>query len=134
MKMLDITVKTIVRSLFSKGSKMLSEFLPRFQLRYSESPQKGVSLILISIFLFSCPGCSIFKGATRESDNSSVAFSEDKTEDESDSFFETERKKQKELAEMVANTGSQNKKRKVRRGDDFLLSDKAKEIYANTER
>ncbi|MBS7336353.1 MAG: hypothetical protein KIG81_00655 [Thermoguttaceae bacterium] len=89
---------------------------------------------MISIFLFSCPGCSIFKGATRESDNSSVAFSEDKTEDESDSFFETERKKQKELAEMVANTGSQNKKRKVRRGDDFLLSDKAKEIYANTER
>ena len=56
-------------------------------------------------------------------------------EEEESSVFDSERKKQRELSEFVADTGRSSKsKKKVRRGDDFLLSDKAKEIYANTER
>ena len=114
---------------------MVSEFLFLFRLRYSKNIKEGVSFILFFLVVFSCTSCSIFKGAARDSDSSSVALSEDdEEENDSDNVFESERKKQKDLAEMVAKTGNQNKKKKVRPGDDFLLSDKAKEIYANTER
>lgn len=113
---------------------MLSKFLFLLRLRSLEKITKGVSTILIILFLLSCPSCSIFKGTTHDSEKSSAEFSESEIEDEPGSVFDSERKKQKDLAEMVAKTGSQNKKKKVRPGDDFLLSDKAKEIYANTER
>ena len=55
---------------------------------------------------------------------------------EENDVFNTEREKQNELSEFLAQNGrkSKTKKSSVHPGDDFLLSDKAKEIYANTER
>ena len=87
---------------------------------------------LAALGTLSLSGCSIFKGKTQEKD---VDEFEEFAEEE-DSVFESERKKLSETSEFVAQNGrkSKSKKTAVRPGDDFLLSDKAKEIYANTER
>lgn len=57
-------------------------------------------------------------------------------EEEDASVFDSERKKQKEMSDYVAQNGrsKDSKKKKISNGDTFLMSDKAKEIYANTER
>ncbi len=80
-------------------------------------------------------GCSTFKGK-REKERSVHEFdNEERTGAEKD-VFSSEREKQSELSEFLAQNGRKTKTKNslVRPGDDFLLSDKAKEIYANTER
>ena len=61
---------------------------------------------------------------------------DEEDESEKEDVFAKERKKQREMSNFLAENGrdSKSKKSKVRPGDDFLLSSKAKEIYANTER
>lgn len=70
-------------------------------------------------------GCSLFKGKE-----------ESEVKKENDAVFEAERDKQSDLAEYTASAGRADpkKKKKIHPGQMFLLSDKAKEIYANTER
>lgn len=49
--------------------------------------------------------------------------------------FDTESDEQDEMADLVSETGRGGKeKREIPPGETFLLSDKAREIYANTER
>ncbi len=89
----------------------------------------------LSFLVFPISGCSTLKGK-KEKERSVREFDdEDKTEEEK-IVFNTEREKQSELSEFLAQNGRQSKTKKkaVHPGDDFLLSDKAKEIYANTER
>ena len=83
--------------------------------------------------------CSAFNKSSKKGPTD-AAFSEDEDDEDQDSsserIFEAERKKQADLSEFVAQNGRNSKKKQssVRPGDDFLLSSKAKEIYANTER
>ncbi len=84
-------------------------------------------------------GCSYFKSFTKKDKEEDYAFEEDEdaeNEEEKKSIFDSERKKQKEMADYVAQNGrsKDSKKKKISAGDTFLMSDKAKEIYANTER
>lgn len=83
-----------------------------------------VILLLAGIMIFSS-GCSLFKGDRETGEKK-----------ENDSVFASEREKQSDLAEYTASAGRADpkKKKKVHPGQMFLLSDKAKEIYANTER
>ncbi|MDO5308960.1 MAG: hypothetical protein Q4G03_05650 [Planctomycetia bacterium] len=85
-------------------------------------------------------GCSTFgsKKKTKRTEDE-FALEEEDFEDDEDTrdhvVFSSERKKQKETSDFLAQQGRGSKeKSKVRPGDDFLLSSKAKEIYANTER
>ena len=90
-----------------------------------------------SLTLFSIPflGCSTLKGK-KEKERPVHEFDDEEEETEQNDVFDSEREKQSELSDFLAQNGrkSKTKKSSVRRGDDFLLSDKAKEIYANTER
>ena len=79
-----------------------------------------------------CLGCASSKSVTKDS-TAQDAFEDDDELDEKD-VFSADRKNQQKLANFFANDSSKEKKSKVRPGDDFLLSSKAKEIYANTER
>lgn len=93
--------------------------------------------ILFLLTMANQVGCSTLKGKKKSKDDvSDFEEDEDSDSDEEESVFDSERKKQNELSDFVAQNGrkSKSKKSTVRPGDDFLLSDKAKEIYANTER
>ena len=83
-------------------------------------------------------GCSAFKSQKKKDSSRDEEFEIDEDEDQDDerSVFDSERKKEKEMSDFLAENGrkSGSKRGKVRPGDDFLLSSKAKEIYANTER
>lgn len=98
------------------------------------------SLFFTSLLLVLPAGCSAFRGKKKKSVKNDAEFEEavedGLSEDAEISIFETERKKQSELSKFVAQNGkkTRNDQTTVRPGDDFLLSDKAKEIYANTER
>lgn len=67
-------------------------------------------------------------------------FSKDKSSDDKKaaegSVFESQRSEEGKMSDFVASAGRKNPKEKknVSLGETFLLSDKAKEIYANTER
>lgn len=101
-------------------------------------------LTLLSAGLFiTLNGCSTFKGAKKNKDKGrDPEFEEDEelggnTEEQDRSVFDSERDKQTKLSEYVAENGRSSKdkkKKKISAGDTFLMSDKAKEIYANTER
>lgn len=73
----------------------------------------------------SAPGCSTFKGKKTDS-----VPTKEKT------AFDSARDEHENLAEYVASAGRKNPKEKkeIDPGQTFLLSDKAKEIYRNTER
>lgn len=83
-------------------------------------------------------GCSTFKNGKKEryTDLNDEFDEEDRNKaKEKERVFDSEREKQSQLSEYLAQTGRSSKaKKKVSSGDTFLLSDKAKEIYANTER
>lgn len=53
-----------------------------------------------------------------------------------ESAFDSQQEDQNRMSDYVASAGRQNpnEKKKVSGGETFLLSDKAREIYANTER
>lgn len=84
-----------------------------------------VGVLLCTAFVFATTGCSTFKGKKKE-----VVTEKEKT------AFDTAREEHENLGEYVASAGRKNPKEKkeVDPGQTFLLSDKAKEIYRNTER
>ncbi len=81
-------------------------------------------------FILPATGCAIFK---REKKSEIEPAEVSKKESNA---FETERNQQSELSDYVASAGraDPNKKKKATRGETFMLSSKAKEIYENTER
>ena len=100
---------------------------------------RAITLAIAASALVATAGCSVFKGKSKVTDDQSNAFDVDEDEEdesEKEDVFAKERKKQREMSDFLAENGrdSKSKKSKVRPGDDFLLSSKAKEIYANTER
>ena len=94
---------------------------------------------LIAPLLGASSGCAIFD---KKSDgDSKIAEFEDDAEkkevgdDAEATAFDAERKKQSGLSDFVSSFGRKSKEKKeVDPGQTFLMSDKAKEIYANTER
>lgn len=94
---------------------------------------------LTSVFLAASSGCAIF-GKKNNDDAKVSEFEEDpeKSENSGDSdvsVFDAERKKQSEMSDFVSSFGKKSKnKKEVDPGQTFLMSDRAKEIYANTER
>lgn len=100
----------------------------RFFLRLTT----GASILFLSS-LFT--GCASFKNKKNKETHEQELNDDDKEANNND-VFESERKNQDELSEFLAQNGRKTKEKKsvVRPGDDFLLSGKAKEIYANTER
>ena len=85
-----------------------------------------IAVFLMILSLFS-GGCAFFHKGDGKEDEKAVA---------EHSAFENERDNQNRMSDYVASAGRQNPKEKksVSRGETFLLSDKAREIYANTER
>ena len=94
--------------------------------------------LLFSILIFlSFSLLTFFKGKEKGVEQSEAFEIDDEEEEgeEKEDVFAKERKKQREMSDFLAENGRDSKKKsKVRPGDDFLLSSKAKEIYANTER
>ena len=84
-------------------------------------------------------GCALF-GKKNEKDVKISEFEEDSEEnaknaDSEGSVFDSEREKQSEMSNFVSSFGRKSQDKKaVAPGQTFLMSDKAKEIYANTER
>jgi len=73
-------------------------------------------------------GCSTTKSQKKKKN-------EEFEEEESDADDARKRDQSSELSDYVAKTGRGSKeKKKLSKGDTFLMSDTAKEIYANTER
>ncbi len=87
-------------------------------------------------------GCAVFgkksprePSAVAEFEETEESEKSSETADKDASAFETEREKQSGLSDFVSQFGRKSKtKKEVDPGQTFLLSDKAKEIYANTER
>ena len=94
---------------------------------------------LASCFLGASSGCAIFNKKSNN-DAKISEFEEDpedagKNEDGEETVFDSERKKQSDMSDFVSSFGRKSKnKKEVDPGQTFLMSDKAKEIYANTER
>lgn len=104
-----------------------------------ESRRKICLFLGTSLIFLLTPGCSVLKNRKKRGD-AGEEFEDEETEcedrdSEQTSIFDSEREKQSQLSEYAARTGRTSKeKKKISKGDTFLLSDKAKEIYANTER
>lgn len=109
-------------------------FAPRFQFRNAV-----LTAALASCLLGASSGCVIFNKKT-DNDAKISEFEEDPEESDEDkenetTVFDSERKKQSDMSDFVSSFGRKSKdKKEVAPGQTFLLSDKAKEIYANTER
>lgn len=118
----------------------------KYRRRFSFDVPRRDALLLatLSVFLFSAStGCAIF--GKKSSQNTQIAEFEEpeeakeskkssKSQDDA-SAFDAEREKQSGLSDFVSQFGRKSKtKKEVDPGQTFLLSDKAKEIYANTER
>jgi len=94
---------------------------------------------LASCLLGASSGCAIFNKKSNN-DAKIAEFEEDsedvgKNEDAETSVFDSERKIQSDMSDFVSSFGRKSKnKKEVDPGQTFLMSDKAKEIYANTER
>ncbi|MDO4585669.1 MAG: hypothetical protein Q4C95_00060 [Planctomycetia bacterium] len=82
------------------------------------------SFLLIGIVLFTFNGCALFGEKKSQKNNVDVEIAKDNKSQEED------------LGEYVASYGRSDPKakKKIDPGQTFLFSDKAKEIYANTER
>lgn len=82
------------------------------------------SLLLIGIVLFTFNGCALFGEKKSQKNDIDVEMAKDKKSEEED------------LGEYVASYGRSDPKakKKIDPGQTFLFSEKAKEIYANTER
>lgn len=107
-------------------------------------PQNNLRNVILITTLFSCllglsTGCAIFDKKT-DNDAKISEFEEDmeengKDKDSDGNVFDSERKKQSDMSDFVSSFGRKSKtKKEVDPGQTFLMSDKAKEIYANTER
>lgn len=95
---------------------------------------------LTSCLLGASTGCALFGKKTDKEAAKISEFEEDseenaKNEDSESTVFDSEREKQSDLSNFVSSFGRKSKDKKaVDPGQTFLMSDKAKEIYANTER
>jgi|BioPla2DNA2_1021312.scaffolds.fasta_scaffold13551_3 arsenate reductase-like glutaredoxin family protein len=102
------------------------------------SSRRNLCLLLTFALIFTTTGCSTFKSIKSNLSNHGNEFevgAEVKEEEVEKSVFDSERERQTKLTEYVAKTGRSSKSnKKLSNGDTFLMSDKAKEIYANTER
>lgn len=101
--------------------------VPKTILRRRFHPTGRIFLIIVlltSFFVFS--GCATTKNKHEEE------FEQEKEA----SIFDKERENQNDLAKFAASAGRKdpNEKKKINKGQTFLLSDKAREIYENTER
>ena len=99
----------------------------------------ALSVALIACLLGAASGCAIFDkksdGDAKISEFEDDAEENEKNKDSEPTVFESERKKQSDMSEYVSAFGRKSKtKKEVSPGQTFLMSDKAKEIYANTER
>ena len=115
--------------------------MKRFRIFSANAPVRNVALTaaLIAGLLGASSGCAIFN--KKSGDDAKIAeFEEETAENESgkdseENFFDSERKKQSDMSDFVSSFGRKSKNKKtVDPGQTFLMSDKAKEIYANTER
>lgn len=86
----------------------------------------GIRFLPIALSLVFLSGCAFFQRGAGKSAEDAAA----------ESAFETQRSEQEKMSEFAASAGRKNpnEKRSVPKWETFLLSDKAKEIYANTER
>lgn len=84
----------------------------------------GLTAPLLILAILSQGGCSLFKGHAEEKPAAE------------DAVFDKQRSEQEKMSDYVASAGRENPKEKkeASRGQTFLLSDKAREIYNNTER
>lgn len=115
--------------------------MKRYPIFSANAPLRNLALTaaLIAGILGASSGCAIFN---KKSDGNAKIneFEEDAAEtgsgkDSEDNFFDSERKKQSDMSDFVSSFGRKSKSKKdVDPGQTFLMSDKAKEIYANTER
>ncbi|MCF0233447.1 MAG: hypothetical protein HUK22_00550 [Thermoguttaceae bacterium] len=84
----------------------------------------------LTAFVLDAAGCALFEKGKKSKDEE---FTDD--EEYGDDAFSAERKNQESASDFVAKTGRGGKeKREISRGETFLMSSKAREIYANTER
>ena len=98
-----------------------------------------LSAALLAGLLGASSGCAIFDkksdGDAKISEFEDDAEEKETAQDADASAFDEERKKQSGLSDFVSSFGRKSKEKKeVDPGQTFLMSDKAKEIYANTER
>ncbi|MBQ2849169.1 MAG: hypothetical protein IJE77_01695 [Thermoguttaceae bacterium] len=115
--------------------------MKRFSLLNTNRNFRNVVLVaaLFSCLLGASSGCAIF-GKKTDGDAKISEFEENEQENANDeesdgAVFESERKKQSGMSDFVSSFGRKSKEKKeVDPGQTFLMSDKAKEIYANTER
>jgi hypothetical protein len=99
----------------------------------------ALSVAIIAGLLGASSGCAIFDkksdGDARVSEFEEDEERDEKSQGKEDSVFDSERKKQSDMSNFVSSFGRKSKnKKEVDPGQTFLMSDKAKEIYANTER
>ena len=110
--------------------------MKRDTYRSRTESRRAFCFAIASVAFCAVAGCSTFKSKLKRNDDAADFEEDEEVEDgEKETVFESERKKQSDLSEYVARTGRSSKeKKKASAGETFLLSDKAKEIYANTER
>lgn len=109
--------------------------MTRYLISNRVSRRRFFELLLVASSSLSLGGCATFKSKKNRKEVSEFEEDEENKEEPNEqSVFESEREKQSELSKYVAKTAKTEKKKKIKSGDTFLLSDKAKEIYANTER
>ncbi len=102
---------------------------------FSKIPRRSFYFFLLATFFSFQIGCSTFSSGRKERISDFDDGRQKKNEENHKNVFASERTRQSQLSEYMAQTGrSSREKKNVSTGDTFLLSDKAKEIYANTER
>ena len=99
----------------------------------------ALSVALLAGLLGASSGCAIFDkksdGDSKISEFEDDAEENEKNNDAEPNAFESERKELSKTSDYVSSFGRKSKtKKEVSPGQTFLMSDKAKEIYANTER
>lgn len=135
----DTTVKTVFLVRFSLTNK--ADLMKRFSYFATNRKFRNTAFIvaLASCLLGASTGCAIFDKKT-DNDAKIAEFEEDaetdeKKDDADADVFDSERKEQSNMSDFVSSFGRKSKnKKEVAPGQTFLMSDKAKEIYANTER
>ncbi len=105
---------------------MTDRFFSYFRKSGMNAFQSLLVILCVTCILIGQTGCSFSKKTADTEDN----------KEKEQSIFEKERENQSSLAKFAASAGRENpnEKKKVSKGQTFLLSDKAREIYENTER
>ena len=92
------------------------------------SRRRFFSTILGASLILGACGCSTTKSQKKEKN-------EEFADEDEDDDSSKKRDQDSDMSDYVAKMGRGSKeKKKVSRGDTFLLSDKARQVYENTER